>query len=69
MEKLRDNTTAIVLAAGQGTRMKSQHSKVLHQFLGRPMIVYLMDTHKEVGVQDLLVVGHQADLVQADLKN
>lgn len=66
---LKKNLTALVLAAGQGTRMKSAKAKVLHEILDRPMIVYLMDTHKEVGVQDLVVVGHQADLVQADLKN
>ncbi len=69
MKMLKKNLTALVLAAGQGTRMKSAKAKVLHEILDRPMIVYLMDTHKEVGVQDLVVVGHQADLVQADLKN
>ncbi len=59
---LKDNTTAIILAAGLGTRMKSDRAKVLHEILGRPMIVYLLDTLKEVGVADIvLVVGHQAD--------
>ena len=31
-------TTAIVLAAGEGTRMKSKHPKVAHKMLGRPLV-------------------------------
>ncbi|MGB8993157.1 MAG: bifunctional UDP-N-acetylglucosamine diphosphorylase/glucosamine-1-phosphate N-acetyltransferase GlmU [Desulfobaccales bacterium] len=69
MEKFRNNITAVILAAGQGTRMKSSKAKVLHQILGRPMIAYLLDTLKEVGVNDIVVVvGHQAEAVQAALK-
>jgi bifunctional UDP-N-acetylglucosamine pyrophosphorylase/glucosamine-1-phosphate N-acetyltransferase len=65
-----DNITAIILAAGQGTRMKSSRPKVLHEILGRPMIAYLLDTLKEVGVEDIVVVvGHQAEAVQAALKD
>jgi bifunctional UDP-N-acetylglucosamine pyrophosphorylase/glucosamine-1-phosphate N-acetyltransferase len=70
MEKLKDNTTAVILAAGQGTRMKSSRPKVLHDILGRPMLAYLIDTLKAVGVEDIvLVVGHQAEAVQAALKD
>ncbi len=62
------STTAILLAAGQGTRMKSSHPKVLHQILGRPMIAYLIDTLKSIGVADILVVvGYQAEKVMAAL--
>ena len=62
------NTTAILLAAGQGTRMKSSHPKVLHQILGRPMVAYLIDTLKSIGVPDILVVvGYQAEKVKAAL--
>jgi bifunctional UDP-N-acetylglucosamine pyrophosphorylase/glucosamine-1-phosphate N-acetyltransferase len=39
---LKDNTIAVILAAGQGTRMKSDRPKVLHEILGRPMIAYLL---------------------------
>jgi bifunctional UDP-N-acetylglucosamine pyrophosphorylase/glucosamine-1-phosphate N-acetyltransferase len=70
MKMIRDNITAIILAAGLGTRMKSSQAKVLHQILGRPMIAYLLDTLKEVGIQDIVVVvGHQAGLVQDALKD
>lgn len=61
--------TAVLLAAGQGTRMKSSHPKVLHQILGRPMISYLIDTLKSIGVADILVVvGYQAEKVRAALE-
>jgi bifunctional UDP-N-acetylglucosamine pyrophosphorylase/glucosamine-1-phosphate N-acetyltransferase len=64
-----DNLTAVILAAGQGTRMKSERAKVLHEILGRPMIAYLLDTLKEVGLKDIVVVvGHQAEAVQAALQ-
>jgi bifunctional UDP-N-acetylglucosamine pyrophosphorylase/glucosamine-1-phosphate N-acetyltransferase len=70
MEMLRNNTTAVILAAGLGTRMKSEKAKVLHQILGRPLVAYLLDTLKEAGVADIvLVVGHQAEAVQAALKD
>ncbi|MFZ2088912.1 MAG: NTP transferase domain-containing protein, partial [Desulfobaccales bacterium] len=62
------STTAVLLAAGQGTRMKSSHPKVLHQILGRPMITYLIDALKSRGVPDILVVvGYQAEKVMAAL--
>ncbi|MGA8571540.1 MAG: bifunctional UDP-N-acetylglucosamine diphosphorylase/glucosamine-1-phosphate N-acetyltransferase GlmU [Desulfobaccales bacterium] len=68
MEKLRDKITAIVLAAGQGTRMKSARPKVLHEILGRPMIAYLLDTLKAVGMEDVvMVVGYGAAEVQEAL--
>jgi bifunctional UDP-N-acetylglucosamine pyrophosphorylase/glucosamine-1-phosphate N-acetyltransferase len=69
MRKLQNNLTAVILAAGQGTRMKSERAKVLHEILGRPMIAYLLDTLKEVGIEDIVVVvGHQAEAVQAALQ-
>ena len=65
MGMIPNNLTAIVLAAGLGTRMKSSQPKVLHEILGRPMLAYLIDTLKSVGVADIvLVVGHQAERVQ-----
>jgi bifunctional UDP-N-acetylglucosamine pyrophosphorylase/glucosamine-1-phosphate N-acetyltransferase len=70
MEMLKDNITAIVLAAGMGTRMKSARPKVLHEILGRPMCAYLIETLKDAGVADIvLVVGHQAEQVQAAYKD
>src|SRR4030042_1957233 len=69
MEMLKDKITAVILAAGQGTRMKASPPKVLHQILGRPMIVYLLDTLTNLGIGDILVVvGDQAEKVQEALK-
>jgi bifunctional UDP-N-acetylglucosamine pyrophosphorylase / glucosamine-1-phosphate N-acetyltransferase len=69
MNLSKDNITAVILAAGQGTRMRSNRPKVLHEILGRPMIAYLLDTLKEAGVKDIVVVvGHQAEAVKVALK-
>ena len=55
----------IILAAGEGTRMKSSLPKVLHPICGKPMLAYLVDTIKSLGINDVIaVVGHKADLVK-----
>jgi len=70
MSMSKAQVTAVILAAGQGTRMKSNKPKVLHEILGRPMLAYLIDTLKAVGVEDIvLVVGHQAERVQEAYKD
>ena len=52
---------AVILAAGLGTRMKSNKAKVLHEVMGRPMIQYVVETAKKVAGDDIvLVVGYQA---------
>lgn len=59
----------IILAAGLGTRMKSDKAKVLHEILGRPMISYVVDTAQAVGGDNLvLVIGHQAELVKTTIE-
>lgn len=61
--------TAIVLAAGKGTRMKSELPKVLSPVLGRAMVRYVVDALREAGLERiLLVVGYRADLVRAELQ-
>ena len=47
---------AIVLAAGKGTRMKSGISKVLHELCGRPMLWYVLQSLREAGIDDVVVV-------------
>lgn len=56
---------AIVLAAGQGTRMRSRVPKVLHQLAGRTMIDHVLDTLAAAGVEQVVVVtGHAAEAVE-----
>lgn len=56
---------AIVLAAGKGTRMKSNRAKVLHPLLGRPLLDYALDALDGLNTSPkLVVVGHEADAVR-----
>ena len=61
-------TAAVILAAGKGTRMKSDRPKVLAEVLFRPMIQYVIDACKRAGISDLCVVtGYRGDEVEAAL--
>lgn len=54
----------IILAAGQGTRMKSKNPKVLHSLLGRPMLKYVTDVAESVGSNPvIIVVGFEGEQV------
>lgn len=59
--------TIVVLAAGQGTRMKSTLPKVLHSLAGKPMLQHVLDTAKALEPKKIIVVhGHQGEqIVQA----
>ena len=53
------NTAAIVLAAGEGSRMKSKHSKVTHCILEKPLVRWVVDAAKQADVEKVItVVGH-----------
>lgn len=61
-----DATTAIILAAGKGTRMDSDLPKVLHEVAGRPMLIRVLDNLRDGGINNhILVVGHGSDLVRS----
>ena len=60
---------AIILAAGQGKRMKSDKAKVLHEVCGRPMIGYVVDAVRGAGARTIIVVvGYAADQVLESLR-
>ncbi|MBL8787593.1 MAG: bifunctional UDP-N-acetylglucosamine diphosphorylase/glucosamine-1-phosphate N-acetyltransferase GlmU [Deltaproteobacteria bacterium] len=62
----RATIVATILAAGKGTRMRSRLVKVLHPFLGRPMVLHLVDAAFRAGVDRVVsVVGHQAAEVES----
>jgi UDP-N-acetylglucosamine pyrophosphorylase len=55
----------IIMAAGKGTRMKSDLPKVLHRANGRPLVEYVLDTALSLDPEKIVViVGHQAELVK-----
>ncbi len=56
---------ALVLAAGKGTRMKSERAKVLHEALGLPLLEHVLRVVRSAGAQPVtVVVGHQAETVK-----
>jgi bifunctional UDP-N-acetylglucosamine pyrophosphorylase / glucosamine-1-phosphate N-acetyltransferase len=58
-------THIVVLAAGQGTRMRSSKPKVLHQIAGRPMIEHVLQTAATLSPATItVIVGHKANLVE-----
>ena len=62
------NTYAIVLAAGQGTRMKSDLYKVLHPVCGKPMVAHVIDNIRKLEAERIVtIVGHGADKVEKTL--
>ncbi len=60
-----DKVQCVILAAGQGTRMKSDKPKVLHQIVGKPMVQYAIDAARAIGSRrPIVVIGHGAEQVQ-----
>ena len=58
----------VILAAGKGTRMKSDVPKVLHSVCGKPIIQYVLDVAAAAGsLKTCVVVGHQGERVRAAL--
>src|SRR3954468_21862864 len=61
--------TAVVLAAGEGTRMRSTRPKPLHVLCGRPMLLHVLDALSELPVERaVVVVGHGAERVTKTLQ-
>ncbi|MFA4844325.1 MAG: NTP transferase domain-containing protein, partial [Candidatus Margulisiibacteriota bacterium] len=55
---------AVILAAGKGSRMKSDLPKVFHEVLGEPMLTYVLASVKQLSPDiTCLVVGHKRDLI------
>lgn len=59
------NLAAVILAAGKGTRMKSQRAKVLHEIAGQPLLAYPVQAAKTLGCDKIcVVIGHQGEEIQ-----
>lgn len=54
---------SVILAAGKGTRMKSETPKVLHKIFEKPLLGYVLDNVKPITNEDFVIVGHHAEEV------
>jgi bifunctional UDP-N-acetylglucosamine pyrophosphorylase / glucosamine-1-phosphate N-acetyltransferase len=62
------SVSAVVLAAGKGTRMKSAKAKVLHELFFKPMLHHVLDAVVAAGIEQIaVIVGHQRKEVLASL--
>ncbi len=55
---------SVILAAGKGTRMKSETPKVLHKIFEKPLLGYVLDNIKTITNENFVIVGHHADEVK-----
>ena len=55
---------SVILAAGKGTRMKSNLPKVLHEILGKALVGYVLDSVKHIANENFVIVGHHAEEVE-----
>ncbi|MGE4594197.1 MAG: NTP transferase domain-containing protein, partial [Gammaproteobacteria bacterium] len=60
---------AIILAAGEGSRMKSNAPKVLQQLSDKSLLQHVIDAATPLGVNLNIVIGHKAELVKQTIKN
>lgn len=68
MSQSFDSWAAVILAAGQGKRMRSTVPKVLHPLAGRPVVRYVVDAAREAGFpRCVVVVGQEADELRSAL--
>lgn len=64
-----DSKSVIVLAAGKGTRMRSQYPKVIHEICGRPMIAYTLENLRKAGLKNIIVVvSYKRNLVKRKIQ-
>lgn len=65
MEKKNNNVSALILAGGLGTRMKSEKPKVLHEICGETLLKHVILNIEEANIDDIgVVVGYKADMVK-----
>ena len=60
---------SIILAAGKGTRMKSEKPKVLHEIYGKPLLGYVLDCVNGITDENFVIVGHHAQEVEDYVKS
>ena len=55
---------SVILAAGKGTRMKSDIPKVLHKIFEKPLLGYVLDNVKKITTENFVIIGHHAEEVK-----
>ncbi len=60
---MSNSIKAVILAAGKGTRMKSETPKVLHKIFNKPLLGYVLDNIKNIVDESFVIVGHKAEQV------
>lgn len=64
------DVVAVVLAAGKGTRMKSDKSKLVHKIYGKEIVLRSVENAHKAGIDEIIaVVGHLKEQVQEVLKD
>lgn len=70
MQNIEKDIKAVILAAGKGTRMKSDLPKVVHTIHGKCLVDYVIDAAKGAGAEDIcLVVGYKQDVVRRSISH
>ncbi|MCD6173816.1 MAG: bifunctional UDP-N-acetylglucosamine diphosphorylase/glucosamine-1-phosphate N-acetyltransferase GlmU [Sulfurimonas sp.] len=64
----KNSVSIVILAAGKGSRMKSQTAKVLHKISGKPMLYHIIKASKEISDDITVVIAHQKEEVQKQMK-
>ena len=67
---MKHNTKVLILAAGKGTRMKSNKPKVLHELAGQNMLTHILDTCLSASLKDIyIVLGEKKELIINEVNN
>lgn len=64
-----EDLLTVILAAGKGTRMKSDKTKVLHQIAGKEMLKHVVETVEDLNSKIVSVIGYQSEMVKESLNN
>lgn len=65
----KNNISIVILAAGQGSRMKSNKAKVLHNISGKPMLYHIIKASKEISDDISVVIAHQKEAVKEQIES
>jgi len=65
----KNDISIVILAAGKGSRMKSNKAKVLHNISGKPMLYHIIKASLEISDDVSVVIAHQKEAVQKEMQN